>query len=83
MTELDDFVKSVIEKEKNAKIEAIKEDVYNFIKENNGTCDLVDISCNFKNYTVDIPSMAATQLVESGRVERRELYGCRCAYFIK
>jgi len=67
----------------NLQIETIKERVFQCIKEHNGAYDLVDISCEFKEYTVDIPSLAASRLVDEGRVERRELYGNRCAYFVR
>ncbi len=38
----------------NIQIETIKERVFQCIKEHNGAYDLVDISCEFKEYTVDI-----------------------------
>lgn len=65
------------------KIESIKEDVYNFIKENNGKLDLVDIALQFNQFTCDIPGLAAYKLEEEGRVERREVYGTQCAYFVR
>ncbi|MEN6553356.1 MAG: hypothetical protein ABFC34_10795 [Methanobacterium sp.] len=50
----------------------IKEAVYNYIKEHNGKCDLVDVACHFKEYTMDVPGLAVHELIEEGRVEYRD-----------
>jgi len=76
-------VNRIIEKERNQKIESIIEEVYDYICKNNGKVDLVDISLQFTQFTCDIPCLAAARLMEAGRIERREMYGNRCAYFVK
>jgi len=70
--DLEAEVKAIIEKERLKNIESIKEDVYNFIKENNGKADMVDVACNFSQFLCDIPCLVISKLIEEGRVERRE-----------
>jgi len=55
----------------------IKEAVFNYIKEHNGECDLVDVACQFKEYTIDIPGLAVQELIDEGRVRRRDDVGNR------
>ncbi|MEN6570152.1 MAG: hypothetical protein ABFC18_09150 [Rikenellaceae bacterium] len=55
----------------------IKEAVYNYIKEHNGKCDLVDVACQFNEYTIDVPGLAVHELIEEGKVERSEGVGNR------
>ncbi len=66
-----DIVTQVIEKEKTQMIQSIKESVFNYIKEHNGKCDLVDLACHFKECTIDIPGLATQELMDEGRVEYR------------
>jgi hypothetical protein len=80
---IEEEVKKIIEADRAKKIESIEEEVYNIIKDNNGKFDLVDIACKFPDLTVDIPSVAVYRLVQEGRVERKEMYGNRCAYFTR
>ena len=72
MSEIEDRVKEIIKKEQDVEVKIIKEDVYNYIKEHNGDCDMVDVACNFKEFTCDIPSLAIHELIEDGRVEYKE-----------
>lgn len=81
--ELEAFVKSVIEKERIAKIELIKEDVFNLIKENNGKYDILDITSAFNKYTVDIPCLAVARLEKEGRVIKVNCGVFRSAYFVR
>ena len=81
--ELEAIVKSVIEKERLAKIEQIKEDVFNLIKENNGKYDLIDITCAFKQYTVDISCLAVARIEKEGRIKDVRYGVFRHAYFVR
>ena len=69
MSEIDDLINQVIEKAKM--IQTIKESVFDYIKTHNGECDMVDVVCQFKKYTCDIPSLAIHELIEEGRIEYR------------
>ena len=60
MSEIDDLVNK------------IKESVFDYIKTHNGECDMVDVVCQFKKYTCDIPSLAIHELIEEGGIEYRE-----------
>ena len=72
MSEIDELVNQIIEKEKAKMIQTIKESVFDYIKTHNGECDMVDVACQFKKYTCDIPSLAIHELIEEGRIEYRE-----------
>jgi len=61
----------------------LEDQIYNFIKENNGKFDLVDIACKFPGLTADIPTLVVYGLEEAGRVERRGVWGTRYAYFVR
>lgn len=71
MSEIDDLINKAVENEKARRIQLIKESVFEYIKEHNGDCDMVDVACQFKEYTCDIPLLAINELMEEGRVERR------------
>ena len=71
MSEIDDLINKAVENEKARRIQLIKESVFEYIKEHNGDCDMVDVACQFTEYTCDIPLLALNELVEDGRVERR------------
>jgi len=72
MSEIDDLVKRAVEKEKARRIQLIKESVFEYIKEHNGKCDMVDVACQFNEYTIDVPGLAVHELIEEGRVEYRD-----------
>ena len=83
MSEIDDLINKAVENEKARRIQLIKEPVFEYIKEHNGDCDMVDVACQFKEYTCDIPSLAINELVEEGRVESKVKYGNQYVYFTR
>lgn len=72
MSEIEDLITKAVENEKSRRIQLIKESVFNYIKDNNGKCDIVDVACHFKEYTIDVPGLAVHELIDEGRVEYRD-----------
>lgn len=83
MSEIEDLVKRIVEKEKARRIQLIKESVFEYIIEHNGECGMVDVALQFPEYTYDIPLLAINELVEDGRVESKVKCGNQYVYFVR
>ena len=75
MSEIDDLINKAVKKEKARRVSLIKESVFEYIKEHNGDCDLVDVACCFPQYTCDISTLAVNELIGEGRVWRDDKTG--------
>ena len=75
MSGIDDLVKKAVENEKARQRSLIKESVFEYIKTHNGECDMVDVACQFPQYTCDISTLAVNELIGEGRVWRDDKTG--------